>query len=149
MMTTAKTKLVYTKKINEGKLSLAQMEVGATIAGKLKSYTKLQNGTPVLTLELPGGKLVEVYTSGNVRQFFDSDLEQGQYEIGNTLIITRKEDRKTNTGRSMTQFYKSVKDSSGVPVRTTPSSSLPQSSGVSKKQELQNKLNAARSKANG
>lgn len=148
MMTTAKTKLVYTKKIQDGKLSLAQMEVGATIAGKLLKYTKLQNGTPVLTLELPGNKSVEVYTTGNVRQFFDADQEQGQYEIGNTIIITRKEDRKTSTGRLMSQFYKSVRTADGTPVRVTPASSVP-ANGISKKQELQNKLNAARSKANG
>lgn len=140
--------LNYTKKIENGVLKLSQMEVGASIVGVITEATKSgQYNTGLLVLNLPGNKDVRVYTAGNLKKFFDEDLAKGKYEVGKTIVITRKEDR-TFEGASgivrVGQYSAYTPDTRTDAASRTTNPAMAAVPGVSKQQKLQAELNQAR-----
>lgn len=133
--------VTYTKAIRKGALRLTEMEVGTSVSGTIESIEEGKHG-PVLVLNVPGAGSTKIYMAGNIKRFFADDQLKGVYNLGNTLLITRKEDATLANGMKVTQFLKNSKPANTV--TTTPAAPV---NNDSKKAELQAKLAAARKSA--
>ena len=133
--------ITYTKAIRKGALRLTEMEVGSSVSGTIESIEEGKYGA-VLVLNVPAVGSTKIFTAGNIKRFFADDQSKGVYNIGNTILITRKEDATLANGMKVTQFLKNSKPANSV----TTTSAAPVNND-SKKAELQAKLAAARKSA--
>lgn len=145
MGTNNQTEIVYTRAIRKGVLRLTEMEVGSSVSGTIEGLEEGKYGT-TLILNVPAVGSVKVYTAGNIKRFFADDQSKGVYNIGNNLLITRKEDATLANGMKVTQFMKNSK-AAGATRATSQSASNNATTTDSKKAELQAKLAAARKSA--